>query len=87
VEVTVDNGPQAAMAALRSLDQQGIVPTAFTLREPSLDDVFLALTGRRAEVEEENGVEPDQNTLNAAASTDAESAPVPAETNPAGGRS
>jgi daunorubicin resistance ABC transporter ATP-binding subunit len=93
VEVTVDNGPQAAMAALRSLDQQGIVPTAFTLREPSLDDVFLALTGRRAEVdeetevEEENGVEPDQNTLNAATSSDPESAPIPAETNPAGGRS
>ena len=47
VEVTVDDGPEAAMAGLRSLDQAGIVPTAFTLREPSLDDVFLALTGRR----------------------------------------
>ena len=49
VEVTVDQGPEAAMASLRSLDQQQIVPTTFTLREPSLDDVFLALTGRRAE--------------------------------------
>jgi ABC-2 type transport system ATP-binding protein len=87
VEVTVDDGPQAAMAALRSLDQQGIVPTAFTLREPSLDDVFLALTGRRAEAEEENGVEPEHSTKNPDTSTDAESAPVPAETNPAGGRS
>ncbi len=52
VEVTVDDGPTTAMAALRSLDQAGIVPTAFTLREPSLDDVFLALTGRRTEDED-----------------------------------
>jgi daunorubicin resistance ABC transporter ATP-binding subunit len=54
VEVTVDRGPEAAMASLRSLDQEGIVPAAFTLREPSLDDVFLALTGRRAEDETES---------------------------------
>ena len=51
VEVTVDQGPEAAMASLRSLDQAGIVPATFTLREPSLDDVFLALTGRRTEGE------------------------------------
>ena len=38
---------------LRSLDQAGHRPTAFTLREPSLDDVFLALTGRRTEDETE----------------------------------
>ncbi len=49
VEMTVDDGAQAAMAALRTLDAEGIVPTRFTLREPSLDDVFLALTGRRAD--------------------------------------
>jgi hypothetical protein len=86
------------MEALRSLDQQGIVPTAFALREPSLDDVFLALTGRRAEVDEENGIEkgkendegstepdPTQNTTDSR--TDPESERVPAETNPAGGRS
>jgi daunorubicin resistance ABC transporter ATP-binding subunit len=54
VEVTVDHGPESAMAGLRSLDTEKIVPTVFTLREPSLDDVFLALTGRRAEDEGEN---------------------------------
>ncbi|MGH9079792.1 MAG: ATP-binding cassette domain-containing protein, partial [Acidimicrobiales bacterium] len=53
VEVTVDHGPEAAMACLRSLDQEGIVPATFTLREPSLDDVFLAITGRRTEGETE----------------------------------
>lgn len=51
VEVTVDDGPQAAMVGLRSLDDAHIKPTTFTLREPSLDDVFLALTGRRTEDE------------------------------------
>ena len=49
VDVTVDNGPVDAMEALRSLDQAGITPTTFTLREPSLDDAFLALTGHRTE--------------------------------------
>ena len=51
-EVTVEDGPRAAMEALRSLDQRGVTPATFALREPSLDDVFLALTGRRAEEDE-----------------------------------
>jgi ABC-type multidrug transport system ATPase subunit len=49
VELTVDGGPRTAMEALRLLDQNGLEPTSFTLREPSLDDVFLALTGRHTE--------------------------------------
>jgi len=56
VEVTVDNGPEAAMAGLRALDAEGIRPQTFNLREPSLDDVFLSLTGHRTEDEvAENG--------------------------------
>ncbi len=51
VEVTVDNGPQAAMIGLRALDAEGITPQTFNLREPSLDDVFLSLTGHRTEAE------------------------------------
>ncbi|MBF6555853.1 MAG: ATP-binding cassette domain-containing protein [Acidimicrobiales bacterium] len=58
VEVTVDNGPESAMAGLRFLDQAGIIPAAFTLREPSLDDVFLALTGRRTENESDQDGDP-----------------------------
>jgi ABC-2 type transport system ATP-binding protein len=42
------------MMALRKLDEAGMAPTSMTLREPSLDDVFLSLTGRRAELDEEN---------------------------------
>jgi hypothetical protein len=36
---------------LRALDGDGIVPSTLTVREPSLDDVFLALTGHHAEEE------------------------------------
>ncbi len=49
VEVTVESGPRAAMEALRALDQAGVEPLTFVLREPSLDDVFLSLVGRKAE--------------------------------------
>ena len=58
VEVTVDDGPKAAMAGLRVARPAGITPHAFTLREPSLDDVFLALTGRRTEDETDETGDP-----------------------------
>ena len=31
------------------LDAHALSPTTFVLREPSLDDVFLALTGKRTD--------------------------------------
>ena len=49
VELPVDEGPRVAIEVLRRLDQHNLVPTTFRLREPSLDDVFLSLTGRRTE--------------------------------------
>jgi len=52
VELPVDDGPHVAMEVLRLLDQHALVPTTFRLREPSLDDVFLALTGKRVEGDE-----------------------------------
>jgi len=52
IELPIDAGPSQVMVALRTLDDAGIAPTSMTLREPSLDDVFLSLTGRRAELEE-----------------------------------
>jgi ABC-2 type transport system ATP-binding protein len=55
IELPVDDGPRAAMEALRILDAHAMAPTTFGLREPSLDDVFLALTGKRTDVE----VDPD----------------------------
>src|SRR5437016_2213155 len=36
---------------IRELDSRGIVPASLTVRQPSLDDVFLRLTGRHVEAE------------------------------------
>ena len=49
LEVTVDNGPSAAADALRRIDAAKLTLTGLQLREPSLDDVFLSLTGHRTE--------------------------------------
>jgi ABC-type multidrug transport system ATPase subunit len=43
--------PAASAEALRRLDARGFSVTAIELQEPSLDDVFLALTGRPADDE------------------------------------
>jgi ABC-type multidrug transport system ATPase subunit len=51
VELPVDDGPRVTMEVLRLLDQHNLVPTTFVLREPSLDDVFLAITGKRTETD------------------------------------
>jgi ABC-type multidrug transport system ATPase subunit len=51
VRLSVADGPHALLDALRALDADGLVPTSLELREPSLDDVFLALTGRPADEE------------------------------------
>ena len=53
LELSVDAGPSEVMLALRQLESAGLDPSRMALREPSLDDVFLSLTGRRAEVSEE----------------------------------
>jgi ABC-2 type transport system ATP-binding protein len=51
IELTVEDGPRLAAESLRALDQHGIVVSGLSLREPSLDDVFLSLTGHRAETD------------------------------------
>jgi ABC-2 type transport system ATP-binding protein len=40
--------------AVRVLDGEGLYPNTFVVREPTLDDVFLSLTGHRAEEPQEN---------------------------------
>ena len=42
-------GSEALIEAVRSLDNAGVQTRGLTLRRPSLDDVFLALTGHVAE--------------------------------------
>jgi ABC-2 type transport system ATP-binding protein len=54
VELPVDDGPRVAMEVLRLLDQHALVPTTFRIREPSLDDVFMALTGKRTEADDDD---------------------------------
>jgi ABC-2 type transport system ATP-binding protein len=49
VRLTTHEGARLLVDALRTLDGEGIVPLTLNVREPSLDDVFLALTGHHAE--------------------------------------
>ena len=49
IDMTVDDGPAVAANALRQLDGAGLELAGLALREPSLDDVFLTLTGHKAE--------------------------------------
>jgi hypothetical protein len=46
--------PAASAEAIRRLDARGLPIAAVELQRPSLDDVFLALTGHAAEPGDEN---------------------------------
>jgi ABC-2 type transport system ATP-binding protein len=58
VELIVDGGTGVVIDALRALGDAGLEPATMALREPSLDDVFLAITGRRASLDENGPDEP-----------------------------
>jgi ABC-2 type transport system ATP-binding protein len=49
IRITTDEGAHILIDVLRSLDTNGLSPDTLAVREPSLDDVFLSLTGHRAE--------------------------------------
>jgi ABC-2 type transport system ATP-binding protein len=49
LEMTVNSGPAVTADALRRLDASQVTLSGLSLREPSLDDVFINLTGHRAE--------------------------------------
>jgi ABC-2 type transport system ATP-binding protein len=51
VEVRVNDGSRAAIDVVRALDAEHLESTSLVIREPTLDDVFLSLTGHRAEEE------------------------------------
>ena len=46
LRITVENGEAQALPLMRALDAAGIKVGALSIRHPSLDDVFLTLTGR-----------------------------------------
>jgi ABC-2 type transport system ATP-binding protein len=49
IRLASQDGARVLIDVLRSLDDQGLTPATLAVREPSLDDVFLSLTGHRAE--------------------------------------
>ena len=54
IELTVTDGPKAGADVLRSLDAAEIAIAGLALREPSLDDVFLSLTGHKTTIDEDD---------------------------------
>ena len=53
VSAPVTTGSKALIEAARSLDEAGIHPLDIGLKRPSLDDVFISLTGHAAEEKKE----------------------------------
>ncbi len=49
VRLEVSDGPKALRQVLAGLDREELSPVSVALREPSLDDVFLSLTGHHAD--------------------------------------
>jgi ABC-2 type transport system ATP-binding protein len=49
VRITSQDAARVLIDVLRELDSRGLTPAGLTVREPSLDDVFLSLTGRHVE--------------------------------------
>lgn len=63
VTVPVSGGAQTLTEALRSLDSEGVELADVGLRRPTLDDVFLSLTGHVSESENETTVNIDTSEI------------------------
>jgi ABC-2 type transport system ATP-binding protein len=68
--VPVSGGAKALMAALRELDASGVEVLDIGLRRPTLDDVFLTLTGHPAEEGTGEGQEPETGQRGGGAAQD-----------------
>jgi ABC-2 type transport system ATP-binding protein len=58
VRVPARDGSAALSDVVRRLDAAGATPRGLQVREPSLDDVFLALTGHTSEASEPEEARP-----------------------------
>ena len=67
VELKVDDGARVVLDVVRSLDSAHLEPTTLNVREPTLDDVFLSLTGHTAEESEDETAESDRRSTRGAA--------------------
>jgi hypothetical protein len=70
VRISSRDSARLLLDVLRLLDDHALTPRSVTVRESSLDDVFLALTGHRAE-----GTDTEAET-DAEAEADAPPSPV-----------
>jgi ABC-2 type transport system ATP-binding protein len=59
VTVPSDGGAKRLVVVVRDLDERGIQIDDIGLRRPTLDDVFLSLTGHSAEADGSNGQTPE----------------------------
>ena len=57
LRLTVEHGEEALPVLLRTLDGAGITMSAISLSRPTLDDVFLTLTGRSLRDDSPGGAE------------------------------
>ncbi|MEZ5237437.1 MAG: ATP-binding cassette domain-containing protein [Microthrixaceae bacterium] len=55
IHLSVTEGAKAVLRVSKALDGAGLDPVTFGVREPTLDDVFLSLTGHRAEASDPDG--------------------------------
>jgi ABC-2 type transport system ATP-binding protein len=58
--VRLDNGPETLAAIVRAFDDEGLVIAHLDLHAPSLNDVFLAKTGRSLEGAAEEEAEAEE---------------------------
>jgi ABC-2 type transport system ATP-binding protein len=74
ITVPVTGGAKLLAEVIRDLDAQGIEIDDIGLRRPTLDDVFISLTGHAAEVQENGGDEDGASTAQGPGATDVKEA-------------
>jgi ABC-2 type transport system ATP-binding protein len=53
IKIPVKNSAEDLLTVTKMIDDSGIKPTNISLHKPTLDDVFLSLTGKKPQIEEQ----------------------------------